>query len=150
MIHQAPGPDQHLADGRLHRLARIVALIRDEPMTARLLAKRLGVCRRTVLRDIRALRRLRVPVRSDKRKGYRIDGPTGSLLAGIGSPEPPEGLSLEELAGLALLAADSAELGCGLRAYGRQAVARMIASLSPPRRRECEHLIARAIAREGC
>lgn len=85
-----------MASERVSRLLRLIALLQSRtPWSAAGLARELGVSRRTVFRDLKALEQAGVPYHYIEGRGYRV---------GKGAQLPPVSLSAPEVLGLMQLA----------------------------------------------
>jgi len=85
-----------MSGSRIHRLLRLVTILQGgTPLSAVELAERLGISRRTLFRDLEALREAGIPYKFDPERGYRIE--QGFFL-------PPINLRVNEALGLMLLA----------------------------------------------
>jgi len=85
-----------MSGSRIHRLLRLVTILQGgTPLSAVELAEELGVSRRTLFRDLEALRAAGIPYKYEPDRGYRIE--PGFFL-------PPINLRVNEALGLLLLA----------------------------------------------
>lgn len=85
-----------MSGSRIHRLLRLVTILQGgTPLSAAELAERLGISRRTLFRDLEALREAGIPYKFDAARGYHVE--SGFFL-------PPINLRVNEALGLMLLA----------------------------------------------
>ncbi|MGE3819580.1 MAG: helix-turn-helix transcriptional regulator, partial [Isosphaeraceae bacterium] len=110
---------------QLARLFRLVVLLQSEPgLSARALAERCEVCRRTIYRDIDLLVASGIPVRYQKQEqGYRLA--KGFFF------QPPALTELEALALSVIVRSRDCVDGLGLLRHALEGVVKVVQGLSP-------------------
>lgn len=125
---------------RLHRVLRLLTLLQSgEPLTVAELMAELNVSRRTVFRDLDALRDAGVPCFHESGRGYRIA--PGFFL-------PPVNLTVAEALGLMTLAkAASAQREQPFSGPVVEAVRKLVAMIPPPIREACQGIMTNVSVR---